>query len=121
MTTYPSCTRLSPEPALTDEATLEAALDCLLEHLPIEMEGGYTPRDLFEILLRAASRMDSIEHTAQRLKGVPTGNGIRYHLDKLDNMEILEQHLNQALQRRIPSAIAKAKHRIAIDLNLIPY
>jgi len=121
MTTYPSCTPLSPEPALTDEATLEAALDCLLEHLPIEMEGGYTPRDLFEILLRAASRMDSIEHTAQRLKGVPTGNGIRYHLDKLDNMEILEQQLNQALQSRLPSAIAKAKHRIAIDLNLIPY
>jgi hypothetical protein len=34
MTTYPS--PLPPSPALTDEATLEVALDSLLEHLPIE-------------------------------------------------------------------------------------
>jgi putative transposase len=115
MTTYPYPSSLSPDPALTDEATLEAALDCLLEHLPIEMEGGYTPQDLFEILLRAASRIDSIEHTAQRLEGVPSGNGIRYHLDKLDNLTTLEQQLNTALQSRIPSGICNAQHRIAID------
>ena len=53
MTTYPSS--LSISPALTDEATLEVAVDCLLEHLPIEMEGGYSPEDLFEILLRSQS------------------------------------------------------------------
>ena len=35
MTTYPS--PLSPSLALTDEATLEVAVDCLLEHVPIEM------------------------------------------------------------------------------------
>ena len=119
MTIYPSS--LSPAPALTDEATLDAALDCLLEHLPIEMEGGYTPQDLFEILLRAASRGDSIEHTAQRLEGVPSGNGIRYHLDKLETMATVEQQLNAALQSRIPAKIRKGKHRIAIDLHLIPY
>ena len=100
MTTYPSS--ISPAPALTDEGTLEAALDCLLESVPLNMEGGYTPQDLFEILLRAASRGDSIEHTAQRLQGVPSGNGIRYHLDKLDEMATLEAQLNAALQSRIP-------------------
>lgn len=119
MTTYPSS--LSPAPALTDEATLEAAVDCLLEHIPLEMEGGYTCEDLFEILLRAASRSDSIEHTAQRLEGVPSGNGIRYHLDKLDNMAKVETHLNEALQSRIPPKIRKGKHCVAIDLHLIPY
>ncbi len=77
MTPYPSS--LSPAPALTDEATLEACLACLIEHIPIEMEGDYSPQNLFEILLRAASRSDSIEHTAQRLEGAPSGNGIRYH------------------------------------------
>jgi hypothetical protein len=51
MTSYPIS--LSPTPVLTDEPTLEAAVD-LLEHLPIEMEGGYKPQDLFKILLRAA-------------------------------------------------------------------
>jgi hypothetical protein len=119
MTTYPSS--LSTSPALTDEATLEVALDCLLEHLPIEMEGAYTPADLFEILLRAASRGDSIEHTVQQLEGAPSGNGVRYHLDKLNDMATVEHQLNRALQSRIPAKIAKRQQRIAIDLHLIPY
>jgi putative transposase len=119
MTTYPSL--LSTAPALTDEATLAVALDCLQQHLPIQMEGGYSPQDLFELLLRAASRGDSIEHTARQLQGMPSGNGIRYHLDKLNDMKTLEQQLNQALQSRIPAKIRKAKHSIAIDLHLIPY
>ena len=119
MTSYPSS--LSSTPALTDEATLETALNCLLEHLPLEMEGGYTPRDLFAILLRAASRNDSIEHTSQRLEGVPSGNGIRYHLDKLDDIATVERQLNAAMQSRLPVKICKGQHRIAIDLHLIPY
>jgi putative transposase len=121
MTTYPS-TSLSPTPALTDEATLEAALDCLIEHVPLEVESTYFGcEDLFKILLRAASRHDSIEHTAQRLDGVPSGNGIRHHLDKLDDMVTLERQLNGALQSRIPPKIRKGRHRLAIDLHLIPY
>lgn len=119
MTNYPSA--LSSTPALSDEATLKAAIECLVDHLPVEMEGGYCPQDLFEILLRAASRGDSIEHTAQRLEGVPSGNGIRYHLDKFEEMATVEGQLNAALQSRIPPKIRKGKHRIAIDLHLIPY
>jgi len=72
-------------------------------------------------LLRAASRHDSIEHTAQRLEGVPSGNGIRYHLEQLDDIVALEEQLNAALQSRIPPKIRKGRHRIAIDLHLIPY
>lgn len=119
MTTYPC--PLSPTPALSDEATLDAALDCLLEHIPLEMEGGYTPEALFELLLRAASRSDSIEHTCHCLQNVPTGNAIRYHLDKLTDMGQLEQQINAALQSRLPSKIRQGKHRLAIDLHLIPY
>jgi putative transposase len=119
MTTYPSS--LSSAPALTDEATLDAALDCLLEHLPLEMEGGYSPQDLFEILLRAASRSDSVEHTVQRLQGAPSGNGIRYHLDKLDDMTAVERQLNGALQSRVPPKIRQHKQCLAIDLHLLPY
>lgn len=60
------------------------------------MESTYfCSEDLFEILLQAASRHDSIEHTAQRLEGVPSGNGIRYHLDKLDDMATLERQLSR--------------------------
>jgi hypothetical protein len=52
-----------------------------LEHVSIEMNGACSLETLFEVLLRAASRIDSIEHTTQRIAGVPTGNAIRYHLD----------------------------------------
>lgn len=119
MTSYPSS--LSSTPALTDETTLQTAIDCLLEHVPLEMTGDYRPQDLFEILLRAASRGDSIEHTVGQLAGTPSSNGIRYHLGKLSEMATVEQYLNQALQSRIPPKIAKHSQRLAIDLHLIPY
>jgi putative transposase len=119
MTTYPL--QLSATPALTDEATLQAAIDCLTEHLPLEMEGVYTPQDVFAVLLRAASRGDSIEHTACTLTGVPSSNDIRYHLDKYQDMATLEQQVNAALQSRMPPKIAKHSQRLAIDLNLLPF
>ena len=62
---------------------------------------------LFEILLRVASKHDSIEQTTKSLTGSPTGNAIHYHLDKLDNMLELEQQINAALQSRLPSGIGK--------------
>jgi hypothetical protein len=117
----PTSPSLSAKPALTDEQTLASAVDCLLEHLPLETEGGYSPTELFAILLRAASQGDSIEQTARSLEGVPTGNGIRYHLDKFADMAELEAQLNQALQSRIPPKIAKHSQCLAIDLHLIPY
>jgi hypothetical protein len=119
MTTTPAS--LSPTPALTDEGTLESAIDCLTSHLEINMSGGYTVRDLFEILVRTASRGESIEQTVRGLEGTPSSNGIRYHLEKLDDMNSLEQQLNAALQSRIPPKLRNRSHRLAIDLHLIPY
>jgi Transposase DDE domain len=114
-------TSLSLTPALTDEGTLESAIDCLTTNLPIDMSGGYTVRDLFEILVRTASRGESIEQTVRGLEGTPSSNGIRYHLEKLDDMKSLEQQLNAALQSRIPPKLRHRSHRLAIDLHLIPY
>jgi hypothetical protein len=39
-------------------------------------------KNLFEILVRAASIGDSIENTNKILDPSPSGNDIRYHLDK---------------------------------------
>ena len=50
-------------PALTNAAALSASLDCLLEHIPLDMQGKCTAETVYEILLDAASRQDSIEHT----------------------------------------------------------
>lgn len=119
MTTCPPL--VSPTPALTDEVTLTAALECLKTHLPITMQGDYQPETLYEVLLWAASHHDSIEHAAQHLTGVPTGNDLRYHLDKFKEKATLEQQLNRALQSHLPSGIANHRHRLAIDLHLLPY
>jgi hypothetical protein len=114
-------TSFSTIPALNDEGVLATALDCLASHLFIDMQGACSLETLFTVLLRSASRTDSIEHTTQRLSGVPTGNDIRYHLDKLDNMDSLETQLNAALQHRFPPKVVNHRHRLAIDLHLLPY
>ncbi|MEM8612718.1 MAG: hypothetical protein AAGF93_11935 [Cyanobacteria bacterium P01_H01_bin.105] len=118
----PTPSSLSPAPpALTDDATLSSSLECLLAHIPLDMQGDCTPETVYEILLHAASRQDSIEHTTQLLEGVPTGNDIRYHLDKLDDISVLEARLNDTLQSRLPGGMTNHKQRIAMDLNLLPY
>ena len=40
----------SATPVLTDEATLSAALDCLLEAVPLNMQGDDRPKTVYEIL-----------------------------------------------------------------------
>jgi hypothetical protein len=114
-------TPFSTIPALNDEGVLATALDCLESHVFIDMQGACSLQTLFTVLLRAASRTDSIEHTTQRLSGVPTGNDIRYHLDKLDDMDSLETQLNAALQHRFPPKVVNHRHRLAMDLHLLPY
>ena len=117
----PPTAPVSPTPALTDEATLNAALDCILESLPVDMQGNNTPETLYEVLLWAASRQDSVNHACEVLDEVPSANDIRYHLSKFDDMEALETQLNQAIQGRLPNAIINHRHRLAIDLHLIAY
>lgn len=114
-------TNLSVAPVLTDTETLEEVIDCLTEHIPVNTQGACDQQTLFNILVRAASQGDSLENTAKTLNNVPTSNDIRYHLEKINNFEELEAHLNQALKSRIPPRIKKGRQRIAIDLNLIPY
>lgn len=112
---------LSTEPALTDGQTLTAAVNCLSEHLDLETHGAVSRRTVFEVMIWAASRCASIEHASQMLEGVPSGNGIRYHLNKLEDMASLEAQLNQALQAQVPDQIINRRQRLAIDLHLIPY
>lgn len=119
MTTCPSS--VSPTPALTDEATLSAALECLKSHLPVPMQGECPSETLYAVLLWAASHHDSIEHAAQPLTGVPSGNDLRYHLNKFEEMTTVESQVNAALQSHLPSGIVNHRHRLAIDLHLLPY
>lgn len=111
----------SATPVITDAATLKEVIDVLQEHVSIEMSGDFQPATLFEVLVHAASNAQSIEQTSKTLDDSPTGNDVRYHLNKLTDLEALEEQLNQALRSRVPGRLQNSRQKLAIDLNLIPY
>ncbi|MBN4004271.1 MAG: ISH3 family transposase, partial [Nostoc sp. LPT] len=108
-------------PVLTDNQTLKEVVNCLAENVPIKTQGNCEQKNIFEILIRAATQRDSIENTTKVLKNVPTSNDIRYHLEKYSDITSLEEDLNKALQSRLPDGIRQGQQKIAIDFNLIPY
>ena len=89
-------------PVLTDAATLEEMINVLDEHLHIEMEGEFQQRNLCQVLIRPASNRESIEQSCKTLEDAPTGNDVRYHLNKLQERKAVERDLNQALRSRVP-------------------
>jgi hypothetical protein len=107
--------------AITETETLNEVLECLAENFSIKTQGACNQKTLFEILVRAASNGDTIENTAKTLKKIPSGNDIRYHLNKISDFEDLERQINQALKSRVPRGIKNGYLKLAIDLNLIPY
>ena len=106
---------------LTESETLQTTIDCLIQHIPLETQGGFSASDLYQILVRAASNCDSIENTSKMLKNARCGRDIRHHLDKINDFDTLESQVNLALQSQVLPRIKKRKLKLAIDLNLIPY
>ncbi len=107
------------ELVLTDEETLTEVVNCLAKHIPINSTGAGDPQNLFKVLVRAASKQDTIENTSKELKKSTCGNNIRYHLGKISDFKELEIQLNSALKNKIPKGLKKKNLVIAIDLNLI--
>ncbi len=67
-----------------------------------------------------ASNAESVEQTSKTLEDIPTSNDVRYRLNKLENLEGLEEQLNEALRSRTPGRLQNSHQKLAIDLNLIP-
>ena len=114
-------TKISEKAVLTDEQAVKEVIDCLTENISIKTQSDCQQNHLFNILVGAASRGDTIENTTSSLKNSWSGRNVRYHLSKIDNFSELEKEINQALISKIPRRIKKRKHKLAIDLNLIPY
>ena len=66
---------------LTDRDTLKEVVECLTENLSLKTQGDCEPNDLFNILVGAASKADTIENTASTLKNSFSPRKIRYHLN----------------------------------------
>ena len=114
-------TNTQEKSVLTDEETLKEVVDCLQKNISIKTKSDCQQSHLFNILVGAASKADTIENTADNLKNSWSGRNVRYHLSKIENFPELEKQVNQALISKLPRRIKKKKHKIAIDLNLIPY
>ena len=112
-----SCLKL----ALNAQETLESTINCLSKHISLHSEGAFDVKSLFQILVRAASKGNTIEQTAKELKNIPSSNNIRYHLNKVNNFDSLEKEINEALKNQIPKGLKKKRQSMAIDINLIPY
>jgi hypothetical protein len=85
------------------------------------MQGECDEETVFTVLVRAASTNESIEHTAKTLEDAPDGATIRYHLEKRQDMALMEEEVNRAMQSRLPGNLTRHAQRMAIDLNLQPY
>nr|WP_319574947.1 hypothetical protein [uncultured Desulfobacter sp.] len=59
---------------------LDTPLYDIDDNLDIHMQGACDKKTLLEILVRAASLNDSIDHTCKTIEDVPGANNIRYHL-----------------------------------------
>jgi putative transposase len=93
---------------LTERETLKEVVDCLTENLTIKTQGACAPTDLFNILVGAASKADTIENTASSLKNSFSPRKIRYHLNnKFKSFKELETQLNQGLISKLPRRIKK--------------
>ena len=112
---------MSNQIVLTDSETLVATLECLSQYIKIKTQGDCDQDCLLKILVKAASKSDTIENTINCLKDVPSSNTVRYHLNKLDNFEDLEKSLNSALNSQLIPKIKKTRLSLAVDFNLIPY
>lgn len=112
---------MSRQIALTDSETLIETIDCLSEHIKIKTQGDCDQDCLLKILVKAASRGDTLENTINSLNSVPASNTVRYHLNKFDNFEELETSINSALKSKLLPKINKTQLSLAVDLNLIPY
>ena len=114
-------TNTTKKAVLSDEETLKEVVDCLKENISIKTQSDCQQTDLFNILVGTASKADTVENTASTLKNSWSGRNVRYHLNKFKSFKELENQLNQALISKLPRRIRKRKHKLAIDLNLIPY
>jgi len=112
--------------AITAEHLRALTVEVLSEHLPLDIEGyRYTDADLYHVLVAAAVQQRSIESVAQQLVDAPSANLVRHYLaDRLfrrQDLDALEAQCHALLVARLPEDLRGRRHRVAIDLTLLPY
>jgi putative transposase len=74
------------------------------------------------VVLAAAARLSSLSAAVQRLARAPSRETIRQAVLKtLPEQAELERRLNRALAAGLSRGLRRGRHRLALDLTLIPY
>jgi hypothetical protein len=106
---------------LSDEATRQATIKCLQEHLPIEVAGTKATTEMvLEVLVHAASKGQSIEASCAELVGSADSNTLREYVNQAFCEEMfaeVEARVNQALVSQLPKRLKKKAQELVIDLH----
>jgi hypothetical protein len=94
--------------------------------LPLGVAGyRFTDADIFNLLVVAGAEQRSIESVARQFVGAPSANLVRHYLGERLlwplPVEELEARCNTLLAARLPPGVVGRRHRVAIDLTLLPY
>jgi putative transposase len=123
MRQQPSPSKDSKE--LSAEATREATIKCLQEHLPIEVAGTKATTEMvLEVLVHAASKGQSIEASCAELSGSADSNTLREYVNEAFQVELLEDlevRVNKALHSQLPKKVRKHCRDMTIDLHDQPF
>jgi hypothetical protein len=92
-------------------------------HLQLRDHGPKcSARVVLTLLFTAAAWVTSLSETCRRLRGAPSDEAVRLALlATLPQYAALQRCLNIALASRLPTAVRKGRHPLALDLVLIPY
>ncbi len=118
-----------PQEATTSvpaEQVQSLALETLMEHFPLGVEGyRYQDADIFNVVIAAAAQERSIESVCGQLVRAPSANLVRGYLVRRlfgnTEMDSLEAEINAALVQRLPPHLRQQRLQVAIDLTLLPY
>lgn len=99
------------------------AVNLLRKHLKLRDHSDRCSAALvFTVLLTAAGQCASIAAACYRLEQAPSEQTLYNALQgTLPDYTELERRVNRALQAHLPARLRRRRHRLAIDLTLIPY
>jgi putative transposase len=111
---------------LTSDQVLTMTIDSLIEHFSLVVNGHkFSTDDIWNVVVAASAQGQAIESAANQLESAPDPSTVRFHLRiglvNVTTLEVLEAACNEALVAHLPPRIGKGRHKVAIDLTLIPY
>ena len=112
---------------LTSEELLDFALETLLKHVRLHINGEKcTLENMFELILKASASQTSVNDVCDDTPGAASGTTVLSQLHQalpqgLGQLWHLEAKLNDALVANLTARMRRVRCDLAIDLVLIPY